>query len=495
MLSAIFRNRTTRTLFLFFLVIISISTFFLVFGYRNELKLLEEQRLERLKGIATTMGIQINGDEHEVLITTMMKQKDSNPFENDHYTTIQKQLSSAQNANNVESAIYTLFYHPDKNTFCYGVRSDSSQALFEEYKKFPDDLLRKMYIGGTLPKYKTETGTWISAFYPVKNSMGKTVALIEVDEKFSHFRKYADQQLYRFLGISLAGLVLLSAIIFPSLRKIIQRDTKLYTDLALQKKTLENYNKNMTTSVQYASYLQRVLMPESEELKENLSDSFIFYKPKDIISGDFYWFFENDNAFYIALADGTGHGVPGAIMSVMGIVVLNSILSTNPTIEPDALLTQLDKEINRLMSSSNRSHSRNDGMDIGVCKIDKTDKSVKFSGANMDLYCISEKGDLSEIKGHRFPIGGDGLYEKTRIDTYNVENPFKGSLYLFSDGFKDQFGGEKGKKFGTKQLLGLLTEINHLSGDEQLEKLKSEFNEWIKQAEQVDDVSVLGFRV
>jgi serine phosphatase RsbU (regulator of sigma subunit) len=258
-----------------------------------------------------------------------------------------------------------------------------------------------------------------------------------------------------------------------------------------QKLMLETKNKETTDSIKYAKRLQEAILPPLSFIKQYLPDCFVLYKPKDIVAGDFYWchVLPDEKTVYLAAADCTGHGVPGAMVSVVCSNALNRTVKEFGITEPGKIL---DKVRELVIETFEKSESEvKDGMDISLLKI-KNETEVEWSGANNPLWYVQNK-ELKELKADKQPIG-----------TYAEQKPFtthklllqKGdSMYVFTDGYADQFGGPKGKKFKYKQLEEKLLTDSHKELEEQKTMLEKTFKNWKGNLEQIDDVLVIGIRV
>ena len=266
-------------------------------------------------------------------------------------------------------------------------------------------------------------------------------------------------------------------------------------EVVKQKEEIEKKNQDITDSINYAKRIQEAILPEDKRLKRFFPDSFILYKPRDIVSGDFYWFDRFHSKFLIACSDCTGHGVPGAFMSMIGSMLLKDISSVKSINSPDVILNTLDKEINSVLKQrSSELTNVQDGMDISICEIDLETRKMRFSSA-MRPVLIFKGSEFIEVKGDRNSIGGT-LMTDTKEFTLQEEQLEEGDVvYMFSDGYADQFGGENGKKMKTSRLWKLLEEIYDLPMQEQKVKLDDYFNEWKDNHPQVDDVIFIGIRV
>ena len=273
-----------------------------------------------------------------------------------------------------------------------------------------------------------------------------------------------------------------------------RRDAEYQKDLAVKRKEeLENRQIEITDSIRYAKRIQTAVMPKVKQITRDFNDSFVLFLPKDIVSGDFYWYHSIQDKYFVAAVDCTGHGVPGAFMSIIGTYLLNTIIINNGITNPAEILKQLNRKIKIALKSDNRDQN-SDGMDISIAVIDKRHKTVEFASALRPVY-LFKQDEFIEIKGDKIPITSS--ISGTTISTYtNHTYPFDNGdiFYIFSDGIIDQFGGEKGKKFLTKRFKQLLFEINPLSLQEQKEIIKKTLDNWKGDNEQVDDILVIGIR-
>lgn len=279
-----------------------------------------------------------------------------------------------------------------------------------------------------------------------------------------------------------------------------------------QKNDLFISNVNITASITYAKRIQQALLPSKDLFLKAFPESFIFYKPKAIVSGDFYWIssFNSENAevsfvdnalTLVAVADCTGHGVPGAFMSMLGMSFLSEILQNlkiyNQTITAAEILEQLRCKVKNALGQTGKENEAKDGMDIALCIIDKKNNKLQYAGAFNPLFVIRKTEDTSELielKADRMPIG---IYYNEKDCFTNQELDIKkgDSLYLFSDGYIDQFGGDPIGKLKIKNFKQLIIELSKEPMEKQRELLKVHFNNWKQTHEQIDDVTVVGFKI
>lgn len=255
---------------------------------------------------------------------------------------------------------------------------------------------------------------------------------------------------------------------------------------------LENAYREIRDSINYAKRIQESILPADETIATVFANSFIFYKPKDVVCGDFYWFSQKGDDAVIAALDCTGHGVPGAFMTVIGNSLMNQIVNFSEITGPSQILSQLDKRLHETLKQSGNVIT-NDGMDAAICRYKISKSEITFSGAKRPLY-IFKKGELIEIKGNKSPIGSFGHELDKTFSEHKIKINPTDTLYMFSDGLQDQFGGHDGKKFMIKRFRDLLVEIQPLSMKEQGKRVEKEIRDWQKDFEQTDDMLLIGIR-
>jgi serine phosphatase RsbU (regulator of sigma subunit) len=490
----IFRNASTRILVIIFACLLGITTFFIVYGYYTQLQIFEEKELAKLESIAKSVALQIDGDEYHAMYSehTEMDAITSNE-QDQRYHNIHKILKRAQETNGIKTTMYTLVLDAKEKKFYYGVATSDQPFFRHQYKKYPPTLLKHYQNGAVIPQYETENGMWLSAFAPIKTSDGTVVGVLQLDEDFDAFIDMVNERAQQAIIISLIILLVVALILFRSIRSILRKEEQMTRNLIESKREIEAKNKDITDSIIYAKRIQDAILPSLEKIREALPNSFIYYRPRDIVSGDFYWFTEKDDRFYIAAVDCTGHGVPGAFMSMIGNTLLNDIVNHQDITETGKILDKLDAEIGKSLKQSGKEGQTRDGMDLAICAIDKQFKTIEFSGAFRPLLHIKD-GISNEIKGNRFPIGGGAYDNKTNFTTHQIDINEGDSFFLFSDGFPDQFGGQKGKKFMNKQFKQLLANHCTTCQNDIIHILDKELQDWRKDYEQVDDIIVIGIR-
>ncbi len=253
---------------------------------------------------------------------------------------------------------------------------------------------------------------------------------------------------------------------------------------------IEQQKNDITDSIHYASRIQSALLPPEKEMDSLLPSYFILNKPRDIVSGDYYWVSHKDNKVIIAVADATGHGVPGAFMSILGIAFLNEIIIKTEKVMANEILNELREKLTNSLHQTGRMDEARDGMEIALLVIDSKRKKLQYSGALRPLYYI-RNDELTEIKGDYMPIG---VYDDEDNSFSNKELHFEDNdiVYLFSDGYVNQIGGPKRKTFRSQKFKQLLIDVHQKPLLEQKETLEKEYEEWRHDVDQVDDIMVMG---
>jgi serine phosphatase RsbU (regulator of sigma subunit) len=296
-----------------------------------------------------------------------------------------------------------------------------------------------------------------------------------------------------FILFVLALVSVIGYVIFLNYRNkkkanvLLQEKNRLIT---MQRDQIAYQKKHITDSIEYAKRIQRAILPSMELFSDKI-DHFILYKPRDIVSGDFYWVDRIDEKEIIITADCTGHGVPGAFMSMLGVSLLNEIVKNKRITRPDLILNELRASIISSLKQLELKSEVKDGMDMTALVIDYKNNQLQFAGANNPMVIIRD-GELQLFKGDKMPVAIHDFMDPFNNTTVELK---KGdAIYTFSDGYPDQFGGPSEKKFLIKNFKDLLLNIHQLSMFDQAEKLNEVFEEWRKEVEQVDDVTVVGIR-
>jgi serine phosphatase RsbU (regulator of sigma subunit) len=381
-----------------------------------------------------------------------------------------------------------------------GRKNDLSQVahklslLYSKTKDYKKSLKHyKEYINYRDSVYNEKTTREITQkemqFEFDKQIMADSLARAEAEKikELEHNQELKEQRTYLYGGSFILLLVIIFSIIVFNRLKISNKQKAIIEE---QKLIVETKNKEILDSITYAKRIQSAILPSINVIKESLPNSFVFYQPKDIVAGDFYWYYKKENKILIAVADCTGHGVPGAMVSVVCNNALNRAVNDFNLIDPAKIL---DKTASLVIDAFKKSSEDvKDGMDISLCCFDLENNKLEYAGAINSLFYVREN-KLTEIKGDKQPIG---QYVNIKPFTLHQLELNKGDkIYLFSDGYADQFGGEKGKKFMYKRFRDLLISISSKQFNTQENHLKQEFVDWKGDLEQVDDVCVIGIEV
>ncbi len=374
------------------------------------------------------------------------------------------------------------FFLKDKDRYAVWCFDNEKEIVINnaplEYSKYIK--VRKAPVAGQSPE---------SIIYLPLFTKEKKIGVLTV-QSFSP-NAYTEYQvnILRSLSLSIA-IALDNANLYGNLEEKVRERT---AEVIEQKAIIEEKNKDITDSIKYAKKIQLALIPDAEVLTKPFPESFIYYKPKDIVSGDFYWVenFSNEVTVF-AVADCTGHGVPGAFMSLICIDLMNQVIKDQNVTTPGQALTILDDKV-RLMLNKSSDNTSNDGMDIALCAYHKSTMTLQYSGAHRPLILI-RNGELTEYKASKHSIGGYLIGNKI-FDDNHIQLQKGDAVYITTDGFSDQFGGENGKKFKFKKLQKLLMTIAHMPMKDQHDLLEEAFVSWRGKHEQVDDVCIIGIKV
>jgi len=298
-----------------------------------------------------------------------------------------------------------------------------------------------------------------------------------------------------FVFILLLGLLAVIYIHYRDKKRMNEILEVQNNELEKHNKQIQKQNRQIMASINYGKRIQDAILPSNKLLNHFFSESFVFFRPRDVVSGDFYWFSIQGNKLFVAAVDCTGHGVPGAFMSLIGNSLLNHIVNERGIYTPSEILDELDKGVNKALSQSKSDNDDHvDGMDITLCMFDKANKEVQLALANHSAFIV-QNGEAQEIEGDDFSIADESKLSDQKFTNHKLSMDKAATLYMFSDGFPDQFGGPKNKKFYSSKLKKLFIENQKLDANTQYEILDRTFTEWKGDIKQYDDVLVMGFKL
>ncbi len=289
-------------------------------------------------------------------------------------------------------------------------------------------------------------------------------------------------------GISILGIVL-TLIIYINLRN----KKKLNSQLRDMNQQLAYRHQQFTNSITYASFIQAAILPPLDHFKEFFPETFVLFRPKDSVSGDFYWITKRGQEIMLAIADCTGHGVPGAFMSMLGMTFLNEIINNSGEKDTGKTLDILRERIIDALRQKNKLNDTRDGMDIALCSINMENKTLKYSGAYLPIF-IATKGQFIKLEPNRMPIGYHNL-RKGHFISQNYQLQKDDVIYIYTDGLPDQCGGDKNKKFSSRQLNEILKQNCNLPLEEQKKSVEKALTDWMVQKEQIDDITLVGLKI
>ena len=374
----------------------------------------------------------------------------------------------------------TLDYiSPEKNKFMYKLEgydrdwSSPSDVRYASYTELP---------GGTYTfkiKATNSDGVWSETPYQI------TIKVIPPWWKTMWF-------------YIISGIVVFASVVgfFRYRTNIIKKENKILENKVFERtKELAEKNRDITSSIEYAKRIQEAILPSKDLIFSKLKNAFILYKPKDIVSGDFYWFGEKGDYKIIAVVDCTGHGVPGAFMSMIGHNLLNQIVSEKGFSDPGKILEELHKGVQGALKQGHNDVNTNDGMDVAMMALNTETRECLWAGAFRGLVIINDEGEIEKIDGNKYPVGGAQLDSERIFTTHKRQLQKNDCVYMSTDGYADQFGGPKGKKFMVRQFHDNLKSVYQHSVSQQQKELENQFNEWKGNFEQIDDVLVIGIKV
>jgi serine phosphatase RsbU (regulator of sigma subunit) len=298
------------------------------------------------------------------------------------------------------------------------------------------------------------------------------------------------KQAHRNTFFVITGLIIIIALVAIKLLLLNKKTNRI---LKSKNENIEEKNKSITDSINYAKRLQNAILPSSELVNITLPEHFILYEPKDIVSGDFYWVSHHDSKFMVAAIDCTGHGVPGALLSIVGHNAINQSVNELGITKPSEVMASMNTIIKKILHQDKGSDIR-DGMDMALCTFDRNTNILEYCGANNPIYIVSE-GKLNVIKASKLTVGSLQEDVKAKPENHTLSLKKGDSFYIFSDGYADQFGGSDNKKFKTSRMQELLLSLKDVTMPKQKTLIYDAFKKWKGDNEQVDDVLVIGIRI
>ena len=469
----------------------------------NLYKGLEEKVNERTKEVILQKEEIEKSHENTRLLSEMGQQIISSVNFNAIFKNLHENVCRLMNAD----CFGVRIYHPTTNQIEYryemenGVEQDTLMVSMDNIDNFSVWCVTnktEIFINDNLNEYQKYTSKIVVPTGDMPNSLifcpmmigEKIVGVITVQsfEKFAYKPLHVD--FLKTLG-TYTAIALENANLVENLEDKVKERT---SEVVKQKEIIEESNKHITDSIKYAKRIQDAFLPSEQSISEHFKNSFILYKPKDIVSGDFYWFERKGNKILFAVVDCTGHGVPGAFMSIIGFNGLNQIVNEYNYTRPSDILTYLNKSISNTLRQTVEDTKIRDGMDVAICSIDLDTNKLEFAGAFSPLFII-RNDEVIKFKGDKHPIG-NYINEEEYVFTNNEIDLFpEDRIYIFSDGFVDQFGGPNGKKLKYDYFRKLLLDNHKKPMSKQKEDINIFFEEWRNGYEQIDDVCIIGVAI
>lgn len=443
--------------------------------------------LVRLSDATALVAAQINGDHVELLLRKYPEQGLLIKHTQDAwYYVMHDQLRRTTERLGLERPLRIVALDPVSNPTLLVATAETTPELRAPFPgnadAFRNALSNEQYT------IDDRANNELLAFDVVRNGGGTAVALVIGSLSADEAGAAADATLWKRIGIAALLYGLAGFVLFGSVGRWLKRDEDLHD--ALRKK-----HEHVSDSIAYAAKIQRALVPRPEVYTELFDGSFVIDRPKDVVSGDFHWYHKVDeHTCYVAAADCTGHGLPGAMMAAIGCSLLNEVVPRNTHLDPAELLSMLNSRLMTTLHQHGQKRGAGDGMDLGLCRIDRSRQEILFAGAHRPLYWL-HNGRISVINGDRKPIGGAHQETERRYTVHRLAYDRGDRIYLFSDGYVDQFGGPERKRFMSGRLQQMLHDNQHVPMAEQAVLLEAAFTAWQGAEEQVDDVCMLGLAV
>ncbi len=461
----------------------------LVWGHRSKLKTERTLALDRMAGITSTLAAQLDGSR----VQRLLNKYDSRGMlitntQDAYYYVLHESLRKSAEASGVERPLQVIVFEEGKNELEIAVTSASKPALRDAFTGPMAASIIEQLKNGRVEPQRGVFARELASFDAVLDQQGRTVGVVLVAGPIDEVISSAYAMLYRNIAIAVLVFIALGYFVLRSVGRMVRQEE--------EDRTLwQQRHEGVTDSIAYAGKIQGAMIPKPERYREMFEDHFVLNRPKDMVSGDFHWYHRlGDDQCLVAAADCTGHGLPGAMMAAIGCSLLNELVVQHPHKDPAELLGLLNERIIQALNQNGQRKGAGDGMDVALCRIDRKAHEVLFAGAFRPLYWMHD-GQLTIINGDRKPIGGSQHDPKRKFTVHRIAYHPGDRLYLFSDGYVDQFGGPERKKFMAARFNEMIMANHRLPMSAQAAVLERSFLEWKGQNEQVDDVCVLGLAV
>ena len=466
-----------------------ISVALLVWLHQSQKQGLVNEALSRLGGVTSTIASQTDGGR----VTRLLNTFDSpgtliQNTQDAYYYVMHQELRKAAELNRFGLPLEVVAFDPQDRELQLVVTSEPRPAI-RELRNGPGSKEISAYLTeGRVDPLRYTAGDRLFAVNALRDGRGKVTGAIVAMSPLDEVGSAARSKLMMNILLTAVIFTLAGVILFRSVGRWVKHEEN-------ERAAWQVRHTGVTDSIAYAGKIQRALIPRPEVFRQHFDRSFVLNRPKEQVSGDFHWFHKiDDDRCLLALADCTGHGLPGAMMAAIGCALLNDLVMSDPLGDPAAKLGSLNQRLVQTLHQNGQRKGAGDGMDMALCRIDRAQREIIFAGAYRPLYWVHD-GQLTVINGDRKPIGGSHFDPERTFTSHRIAYHPGDRIYLFSDGYVDQFGGPDRKKFMTPRFNALLLGEQHHGMDAQAEVLARVFDEWKGKEEQVDDVCVVGLEM
>lgn len=478
-----------KVLFIIYGTLLTTCVVAIVWLHHGRRNALQHDTLTRLGGLTGTLAAQLDLTRVDRLLHTydsrgMLVRNTQDPW----YYVMHESFRKAVEANQLAVPVQLVVYDRSKQELQVVATSAERPMLRERYDGAAAVSCARFLQAPAPPTERLHTGSSLATMDRVGAVQDGSQAAVIIELPASQLDGRAQAGLWGNIGSAAALLLAVGFFLLRSVGRLVQREQSA-RDL------LEQRHAGITDSIAYAGKIQGALVPDAQVYKAHFPDHFLLNRPKDVVSGDFHWYHRvDDDTCLVATADCTGHGLPGAMMAAIGCSLLNELATRDPGSDPADLLARLNERMIATLHQDNAHKGRGDGMDIALCRVDRSLGEIRFAGALRPLYHV-HRGHLSVIPGDRMPVGGNQHGGQRRFTAHRIPYQAGDRIYLFSDGIVDQFGGPQRKRFSTARFNAFIEEHQHLPMDQQAAMLDRVLDGWRGQQEQLDDICVLGLTV
>lgn len=468
---------------------LTIGVLVLVRSYDAHERSLRKGAIAQLSGVTGTLATQLDGNRLKRLLERydtpgVLIKNTQDAWYFTLYNAMEKGLRSAE----LKHPLLLLALDTSRNELQTVVTSAAHPTFRAAYQGAGAQELRRYLGQGAAGSFQTERDGMLIIADPVRNHAGHTIGVLVARSSLAELEHGARMALMKEASVVAVLFALLGLLLFRRVGRMLRHEEVQYNDLRIR-------HSGMTDSIAYASRIQSALVPDPERYRELFDDFFVLNRPRDVVSGDFHWYHRiSGHECLVAAADCTGHGLPGAMIATIACSLLNDMGEELNRLNPAELLNRLNRSMIRALHQDGHRVGAGDGMDISLCRINRKTHELQFAGAYRPLYRV-HRGQLQVINGDRMPIGGNHHGIDRKFTLHRISYQPGDRIYLFSDGYVDQFGGPHRRRFMASRLGDLLVANHQMPMAMQAEALEKAFLEWKGAEAQMDDVCLLGIAV